>query len=196
MWASNGDDEWLIMELKQSFVVEHVKLAFQANQEKESVFDILGSVDKIGWEPILTKTASCWFSGDPQVFEFPQSKAGKEFKYIRLVGHGNSVDSWNCISEVKILGYRYKKNISYENLPVKVFPNPASDFFNIRIDDPLISLSFIKIVNQYGAIVLNQKLEGGLKEERIPIDLKSGVYTLQFGSENITLFSQKLVVIN
>ncbi len=102
MWSADGDNQWLIIELKQSFDVQHVKLAFQPGQKRESYFDIFGSVDKVDWEPILVKSASCAFSGDPQVFEFPPSKTGKEFNYIKLV---NSTDSWNYLSELKIFGY-------------------------------------------------------------------------------------------
>ena len=78
MWSANGESEWLILGLKHSFGVDHVKLAFQAGQNKESYFDILGSVDKVSWEPILIKSSSCAFSGDLQVFEFPLSKTGKD----------------------------------------------------------------------------------------------------------------------
>ena len=47
MWSADGDNQWLIIELKQSFSVQHVKLAFQPGQRRESYFDILGSTDKV-----------------------------------------------------------------------------------------------------------------------------------------------------
>ena len=77
MWSANGGDQWIILELKESFNIQHIKLAFQPGQKKESYFDIFGSNDKENWEPILTKSKSCAFSGDLQVFDFPPSKTEK-----------------------------------------------------------------------------------------------------------------------
>ena len=103
-------------------------------QMKESFFDIFASKDGIIWESILTKTASCGFSGDLQVFNFPQSNTGKEINYVKLVGRCNSADAWNYISELKIFGYKHLKLTDYENLTVKIYPNPAKELITLRID--------------------------------------------------------------
>ena len=128
MWSAVGSDQWIILELKEFFNIQHIKVAFQPGQKKESYFDVLGSNDKENWEPVLTKSRSCDFSGDMQVFEFPPSKSEKEYKYIKLVGQGNSLDNWNFISEFRIFGFRHKNPTSYEDLIVKIYPNPASVF--------------------------------------------------------------------
>jgi uncharacterized repeat protein (TIGR02059 family) len=107
MWAAEGEAQWLILELKDLFSIQHVKIAFQPGQKNESYFDILASVDKVTWEPIMTKTASCSFSGDLQVFEFPASSTSKTFKFLKLVGHGNSTDKWNYFSEFRIFGNKH-----------------------------------------------------------------------------------------
>ena len=101
MWSANGNDKWIILELKEFFNIQHIKIAFHPGQKKEFYLDILGSADKEAWEPILIKSYSCAFSGNLQVFEFPPSKTTKEYKYVKLVGQGNS-DRWNYISEFKI----------------------------------------------------------------------------------------------
>ncbi len=194
MWAVNGDNQWLILELKDMFNVQHVKLAFHTGQKKESYFDILGSNDKENWEPILIKSNSCAFSGDMQVFDFPPSKTGKEFKYIKLVGHCNSEDTWNYISECRILGYRYRNPSSYENQIVKIFPNPASDYVNVRIEETNVSPDFIRIISLSGKILHEEKLDPGISEFTMPINLRKGIYVLQMGEGKVTLFSQKLVV--
>jgi uncharacterized protein YjdB len=196
MWSADGDNQWLIIELKHPFDVQHVKLAFQPGQKRESYFDILGSVDKVSWEPILIKSASCAFSGDLQVFEFPPSKTGKEFKYIKLVGLGNSTDTWNCISELKIFGYRNRSSLSYEKLPVKIYPNPAKDYINVRIDDSTFTPDFIQLVDLSGTILLREKINPDLREYSIPINLKNDVYIVQLGSGKLTLFTQKMIVSN
>ena len=196
MWSANGTDQWLVVELKEMFNIQFVKLAFQPGQKRESYFDILGSNDKETWEPILNKSASCGFSGDIQVFDFPPSKAGKEFKYVKLSGQGNSNDTWNYISELKVYGYRNPNSIFYENMSVKLFPNPASEIINIRIDEPTLTPDFIRIINLSGKVVFQNSLDPGIREFQIPINLQNGAYILQMGSDNLTLFAQKLIVSN
>ena len=194
MWASNNENKWLLLELKSSFRVQHVKIAFQQGQKIESYFDILGSVDKVNWEPILTKSASCAFAWDLQVFEFPPSKTGKEFNYIKLVGLGNSTNDWNYISELRIFGYRHRNSLDYEKLPVKIFPNPAKEFFSLKIDEPTLGPDFIQIIDMSGSVVMKKKLDPDIKDLTIPINLKNGIYFIQLGSGKSTLFTQKLIV--
>jgi len=194
MWSANGSDQWLLMELRESFNVQHVKLAFQSGQKSESYFDILGSTDKVSWEPILTKSASCGFSGDLQVFDFPPSKAEKEYKYVKMIGLGNSADAWNYISELKIYGYRYHNPSSFENLPVKLYPNPAHEHINIRIDEPNLSFDYIKIFNLNGKIVYQDILDKSMREFVVPLSINDGLYLIQMGSDNLTLYSAKLIV--
>ena len=194
MWSANGIDQWLILELKELFSVHHVKLAFQPGQKMGSYFDILGSDDKESWEPILIKSASCGFSGDLQVFDFPPSKTGKEFKYVKLVGLGNSVNTWNYISELKVYGYRHPNPSFYENLSVKLYPNPAREIIKIRIDEPSLALDFIRIINPLGKVAFENNLDPAIREFQIPIYLQNGVYIVQLGSGELTLFTQKLIV--
>jgi hypothetical protein len=194
MWSANGDEQWLIMELKELFSIQHVKIAFQPGQKTESYFDVFGSEDKETWEPILTKSASCGFSGDLQVFAFPALKSLVEYRYIKLVGHANSADSWNHISEFKVFGFRHRNPGSYEKQPVKLYPNPAHESFNIRIDDSTLGFNFIRIVTLTGKVVFEDKMDPEIKDLKIPITFKQGIYIVQMGSGDLTMFTQKLVV--
>lgn len=194
MWSANGGDQWLIVELKHPFTIQHIKLAFQPGQKMESYFDILGSKDKVVWEPILIKSASCSFSGDLQVFEFPPSKTGKEFSYIKLIGQGNMNDSWNYISELKIFGFRQRNSLAFEQLPVKIYPNPAKEIVTIRIDESTLMPDLIKLIDLSGVVCLEEQVDPDIREFKIPINLKNGIYILQLCSGRMTLFAQKLVV--
>jgi uncharacterized repeat protein (TIGR02059 family) len=194
MWSAIGGDQWIILELKGYFNIQHIKVAFQPGQKKESYFDVLGSNDKENWEPILTKSKSCAFSGDLQVFEFPPSKTEKEFRYVKLVGQGNSLDSWNYISELRIFGYKHKNPSNYEDLIVKIYPNPAREMVNILIDEPTFNPDFIKIVSLTGKVLYNGKVDPGIRQLQVPVDFSQGVYIVQMGIGEMTVFTQKLVV--
>jgi hypothetical protein len=194
MWSANGNDQWLIMELKDLFNIQHVKIAFQPGQKKTSYFDIFGSQDRETWEPILIKSASCGFSGDLHVFDFPESKSSMEFRYIKLIGHSNSADTWNYISEFKIFGYKFRNPGSYEKQAVKLYPNPADVLVNVRIDDSTLKPDFIRIVNLTGKVVYEDKIDPEIRDFQVPVDFKQGIYIVQLGSGELTFFAQKLVV--
>jgi hypothetical protein len=195
MWSAIGSDQWIILELREAFNIQHIKVAFQPGQKKESYFDLLGSNDKENWEPVLAKSKSCAFSGDLQVFEFPPSKTEKEFRYVKLVGQGNSLDSWNYISELRIFGYRHKNPSDYEDLFVKIYPNPAHELVNILIDEPTFNPDFIKIVNLTGKVLYDGKVDPGIRQLQVPVNFRQGLYIIQMGIGDITMFTQKLVVI-
>jgi hypothetical protein len=194
MWSAVGSDQWIILELKELFNIQHVKVAFQPGQKKESYFDVLGSNDKENWEPVLTKSRSCDFSGDMQVFEFPPSKSEKEYKFIKLVGQGNSLDNWNFISEFRIFGFRHKNPARYEDLIVKIFPNPACEMVNILIDEPSFNPDFIKIVSLAGKILYTDNVDPGIRQLQVPVNFRPGIYIVQMGIGEMTIFTQKLVI--
>jgi hypothetical protein len=182
------------MELKETFSIHHVKLAFQPGQKMESFFDIMGSKNGIEWEPILTKSSSCAFSSDLQAFDFPPSKTAEGYNFIKLIGRSNSKDSWNYISEFRLYGYRHKTPLIYQNLPVKIYPNPARYFVNIDLDEPSLTADYIRILNMSGIVVFQEKVDPEAKLFQIKFNLKPGLYTLQLLSDNITLFAQHLII--
>ena len=196
LWSANGTDQWITLELKEPFNIHHVILAFQSGLTKEYYFDVLGSEDKVTWEPILTKSRSCAFSGDLQVFDFPPSKTGKEFKYVRLICQGNLADTWNNIAEFRIFGYRFRTPSDYEKQTVKIFPNPAHDYFNVKIEESSVIHDYIRIINLSGNILLHKKIDPGVSEFHVPINLIKGIYLIQLGSEKIISYCQKLIVVN
>ena len=194
MWSVDGYDEFLTVKLKQSFEIHYITLSFNHNQKTVAYFDLLGSSDSITWEPILNKSASCGFSGDFQAFNLPPSKAGKEFNYLRIIGQGNSENSWNYISELKIYGYRHKGSADYEKLPVKLYPNPARERVTVKIEDGTFNPDFVKISDLSGSMMYIANLDPAFREFDIPLDLKDGMYILHLGSGNLTVFAQKLIV--
>jgi hypothetical protein len=115
---------------------------------------------------------------------------------VKLVGQGNSTDKWNYIGEFRIFGYKHKNPADYEELLVKIYPNPARKFFNILIDEQTFNPDFIKIVSLTGKVIHDDKIDPGIRQLQIPVDFEKGIYIVQMGTSGITMFTQKLIVTN
>jgi Secretion system C-terminal sorting domain len=77
---------------------------------------------------------------------------------------------------------------------VKLYPNPARESVNVRIEDMTMKADFIRIVNLTGKVVYEDKLDPEIRDFQIPVDFRPGIYILQMGSGELTFFAQKLVV--
>lgn len=194
MWSSKGDEQSLVLELKSPFNIKHIMLAFQPGQKKEFYFDIFCSTDGETWDLVLAKAKSCSFSGNLQIFNFPDLKAESGYSYIKLVGLGNSIDNWNYISEFRIFGYPQIFSSDYEDQIVKVYPNPAREIVNIRIDDAEFNPDFIRILTLNGKVMYSDIVDPLIRDFQVPVNFTNGIYIVQMGMGNITMFTQKLVV--
>ncbi len=194
-WSVYGENQWVLFELNEPFNINHIEVAFDPNQKHEFYLEVFGSNDSISWEPLLIKAKSCDFSGDIQVFKLPEAKADKAYKFIKYVGFGNSTDSRNTLSEFRILGKRIKTIVDFEKQPVKIYPNPAKSFINIKIDDPTLLFDQLNIVGISGICFLQEKIDSESRVLNIPIDLEPGMYLIQMGLSNIIQYSHKLIVI-
>jgi uncharacterized repeat protein (TIGR02059 family) len=198
-WSSNGIDQWLVMELSRPFRIDHIGIIFPSGQQSSAYFNILASKDNLTWEPVLIDVVSCSFSGDFQVFVFPESQTISEYSYIKLVGLGNAADSWNNFSEFQIFGWPHNDDIQ-----ITIYPNPANQMINISVeypnnipvDDAVILSPVLRIFSTSGMLVYEKLLDPGVNNVQIPINLKTGVYIVQMLSGKVIVAASKLVVIN
>jgi len=195
-WSASGSDQWLIVELKRPFRIMHITLSFKPDLNVKMYFEIHGSNDRINWEPIITKTESCGFSWESQVFDVPPSKAGKEFRFIKFIGAGNTEDSYSSISEMTVFGFIDDAFSSYDNSLVKIFPNPAREYINIRIDAPFLKSNTIQIFDISRRLLLSIQTDPDQREFHIPINMKSGIYLLQLKDSNKVLSTSKIIIMN
>lgn len=75
---------------------------------------------------------------------------------------------------------------------ISVYPNPATDFVNIQMDAQNASTWMVKIVDMNGRIIRNSKVEGYNFTLNIS-ELTTGIYTLQFVSNNGEMQNVKVV---
>lgn len=197
-WSTNGYNKWLFLKLAVPFKISHIELAFLHGQQFESYFDVYVSNDSLIWEPVLTGIASCSFSGERQIFDFPSGSNNTEYSYIKYIGHGNSVNAWNYISEFKVFGTPSKASGSgtADKRKVIIYPNPASDFINISIADPSMQANLVRMISLSGETVIEKEFNPVINTIQFPVHLKSGVYFVSLFLGNTVMSAQKILIKN
>ncbi|MBN2521613.1 MAG: hypothetical protein JXB17_13960 [Bacteroidales bacterium] len=193
-WSIDGDNHWLTISMEKSFNINYLQIAFLPDQRYESYFDIYASEDSLTWEPVLTNIASCSFSGALQNFDFPIEKTLKDYSFLKLVGHGNSLNSMNEYSEIKIFG-NVSGNSSLNNGNISIFPNPVKDIINILILEPPLESLLLKMFDFKGLLCFETLLDPMINNIQVPINyLKPGAYIVQILSNEMILFTQTLIL--
>jgi len=195
-WSASGLEAWMILELKRPFCAMHFTLSFKPGLNGKSHFNIYGSNNKIIWEPILLKMEPCSFSYEAQVFEASPSKGDKGYKYIKLVRSGENANTYSSVSEIRIFGYNDTDSLSFEKGSIIIFPNPAHQFINIRIDDPLFAAESINIYDLSRKLVSKFQADPDQMVYQIPINLRSGTYLVVITGKGKIRLTKKIIVIN
>ncbi|MCP4049732.1 MAG: discoidin domain-containing protein [bacterium] len=98
-WSAEGDGEWIQFNLGGTKKVKNISIAFYNGDQRISTFDVVVSENP-------------WFS-DYNIILNNQQSSGNSIqlehfnlnvnaRYIRIVGHGNSVNKWNSYTEISI----------------------------------------------------------------------------------------------
>jgi len=75
-----------------------VKIAFYSGNTRQSRFDLQVSTDGSSWSNALAGAISSGTTTAEQTFDFPDRSA----RYVRYLGHGNTVNAWNSLYEVSL----------------------------------------------------------------------------------------------
>jgi hypothetical protein len=145
---------------------------------------------------ILKQGTSCNFSGDLQTFDFPTLNTGTEYSYLKYIGHGNSLDTRNTISEFRIFGTRSSNPGSGDTpkINIIIYPNPASNLVNISIDANSVNPDKIEIIDHSGNVVFEKLIYSDTRNIQIPLSVKSGDYVVELFKGNSVLLAKKLIV--
>ncbi|WP_423735764.1 DUF7594 domain-containing protein [Chitinophaga caseinilytica] len=96
-WSFQGDGQWIAFCLGDTLNVTAVQIAFYNGNVRSSNFDIQASNNGSSWSTVAAGLSSSGTSLALETFNIPATQA----KYIRILGHGNSVNLWNSYTEVK-----------------------------------------------------------------------------------------------
>lgn len=98
-WSADGDGQWIGYDLGSDGPVSSVTIAWYQGKTRSSTFDIDVAPAGGEWERVFSGSSS-GTQDTPETYTFAERTA----RYLRIVGHGNSVNSWNSITEVTIPG--------------------------------------------------------------------------------------------
>ncbi|KQX47178.1 lyase [Paenibacillus sp. Root444D2] len=99
-WSASGNGQWIKYDLGSNVKVAFIKIAFLSGDTRTSSFDIQTSTDNVNFTTVQANVTSS-LNTSLQTFDFPDVTP---IRYVRIVGHGNSVNTWNSYTEVEIYG--------------------------------------------------------------------------------------------
>ncbi|UOQ86927.1 chondroitinase-B domain-containing protein [Gracilibacillus salinarum] len=95
-WSAEGE-QWIQYELRDRIAVNEVQIAFMNGAERATYIDIEVSSDGKSWEEVYSGSSSA-STTQMESFKFEQKNA----RFVRIIGHGNTSNNWNSITEVNI----------------------------------------------------------------------------------------------
>lgn len=97
-WSAEGNGQWIQFCLGVPASVSGVQIAFYNGTTRTSTFDVVVSGDGLSWITAAANLVSSGTSAALETFTF----TAKTAKFVRIVGHGNSVNAWNSYAEVVV----------------------------------------------------------------------------------------------
>ncbi|GFN00220.1 hypothetical protein Sfulv_50300 [Streptomyces fulvorobeus] len=99
-WSAEGDGAWIRYDLGSARTVGSVSVAWHRGDSRKSTFDVQLSADGSSWTTVLSRKATSGTTLGQQSHDFADASA----RYVRIVGHGNTVNDWTSITETDVYG--------------------------------------------------------------------------------------------
>ncbi|HEX6357889.1 polysaccharide lyase family 7 protein [Actinophytocola sp.] len=97
-WSAQGDGVWIRYDLGSPQTIGSVSIAWHKGDTRRDTFDVQLSDDGSAWTTVLARTTTSGTTLQPQNYDF----ADRSARYLRIVGHGNTVNNWTSITETAI----------------------------------------------------------------------------------------------
>jgi len=164
-WSADGNNQWLQVDLGMSRPVSGVHVAVFAGDTRQAIFDVQVSDDGTSWTNVLTGVYSSGTTDQEEEYTFSEVSA----RYVRYLGHSNTVNGWNSVTEFCVLA-----------------PNPTDVSFEGESLDVVSSSGDSSHVDTHtGAsgdqvYIVDSDQVGDFVELKIP-SLTAGVYNVVIG---------------
>ncbi|MGW0520858.1 chondroitinase-B domain-containing protein [Crossiella sp. NPDC003009] len=99
-WSAEGDGVWIRYDLGSARTVGSVSLAWHKGDTRKDTFEVQLSDDGSAWTTVLPRRTTSGSTLQLQNHDFPDKSA----RYVRVVGHGNTVNDWTSITEATVNG--------------------------------------------------------------------------------------------
>ena len=99
-WSAQSDGQYITYDLGESVSIHELKMAWYKGAERTSYYDVKISLDGTNWTDVLTNQTSSGLTHELEDVDIPDTTG----RYVRIVGHGNSDNDWNSLTEVEIWG--------------------------------------------------------------------------------------------
>jgi endoglucanase len=189
-WSASGDGQWIQLCLSATSTISGVQIAFYKGNERQSTFDVLVSPNANTWTTVASALQSSGTSLALETFSFSPVTA----KYVRIVGHGNSVNAWNSYTEVKTI--TAAQNIQPENVVLSSYPNPVHHQVTISYEikeAARVHVSLYNLSNGYTQALIDEYQEAGTHETVLDTkQLPKGLYVIKLIHKG-TVHVEKLV---
>src|SRR2546427_588049 len=94
-WSVYGDGQWIRYDLGALTAIDGMNIAWYLGDSGSTHFDIQVSLDSVTWTTVFSGQSSGQ-TLQLETYAFPPASG----RYVRIVGHGNSMNAWNSITEV------------------------------------------------------------------------------------------------
>lgn len=116
-WSSEGEDKWIKFDLGGTTTLDNLKTAWYKGDSRTAYFDIETSEDGNSWSTAVSGAKS---QGTTSLRS--DDLGGVFARYVRVIGNGNSSNSWNSLLEAQIYGC---DDITPTPTPVTPTPTPT-----------------------------------------------------------------------
>ena len=95
-WAAEGEC-WAVLDFGKSVNMGYAMISFASGTVRQAIFDLEVSNDAENWEKVFSGRAS-GTTNQPEGYDL----GGVNARYLRFVGHGNSVSKWNSVTTLRV----------------------------------------------------------------------------------------------
>ncbi|MBI3898244.1 MAG: discoidin domain-containing protein [Gammaproteobacteria bacterium] len=117
-WSAVGDGQWIQFDFGQMTTIGSAKIGFYNGDQRKARFDLAVSADGVSWT-VVDRGESSGVTREIEGFDF----ADVDARYLRYIGHGNSVNDWNSLTEVNL----YAPGLVDTTAPSVTLPAPANN---------------------------------------------------------------------
>ena len=96
-WSANGDGQWLQLDMGTAQTVAFVKVAVYNGNSRRNHFDIQVSSGSGIWTTVWSGSSSGTTTAE-ETYDFADVSA----RWVRYLGHMNSVNGFNSVTEISI----------------------------------------------------------------------------------------------